>query len=105
MTVNANNDSTLSTTTHSRHKTGSASVSTDNVEKKTNSAHQVNADGGVSLSPEAQRIERLESKIQSSDGINTAKVAELKQKIDDGTYHIDSQSIAASILDQEKLLS
>lgn len=105
MVINPNNDISSNSSTHARHKAGNTNASADKATvAPTESTSNLSSDNGVRLSPEAQSIERLETKIQISDGVDVAKVAQLKQQIADGSYEINSQSIAEKILSQEKLL-
>jgi len=60
----------------------------------------------VVLSNQAQEMSRLEASIAESDvPDNSARIAEIKQAISDGTYTIDAQSIAGNMLDQDKLFA
>lgn len=105
MVINPNNDISSNSSTHARHKAGSSSASADKATVAlTESGSTISGDNAVRLSPEAQSIERLESRILTSDGVDAAKVAQLQQQIADGSYEINSQSIAEKILNYEKLL-
>lgn len=58
----------------------------------------------VSLSTEAQTLNRLESQINASPDIDASRVAEIKQAIADGTFEINAERIAEKLLDQDDLL-
>lgn len=57
----------------------------------------------VSLSNEAQTLNRLEAQINASPDIDAAKVAEIKQAIADGTFEINAERIAEKMLGQDDL--
>ena len=57
----------------------------------------------VSLSNQAHALGRLEQAIQSSPDVNEAKVEALKQAVADGSYQMDSGSIADKMLAGDSL--
>ena len=52
----------------------------------------------VQLSPQAQSIKSVEASIQASEGVDNAKVADIKARIESGEYTINSDSIASKML-------
>jgi len=58
----------------------------------------------VELSQAAKLITELETKIASASGVDTAKVADIKQAIADGSYSVDANSIASKMLASDDLL-
>lgn len=93
--------------THSRLKAGSAPLSAnkaDTAESATAPKAPTQPSQQVQLSQEAQSIERLETKIQNSEGVDTAKVDLIKQQIADGNYEVNSSNIADKLLSQDSLL-
>ncbi len=104
MVIHPNSDMT-SSTAHTRNKaSNSASNAANTQEKVTHQTQNTNNDD-VTLSQQAHIFERLESKIHSSSGTDEAKVTEIKQRIADGTYEINSARIAQAMLKQDNLLS
>lgn len=57
--------------------------------------------GKVSISPEASRLNQLESKIHAADDVDSQRVADIKRSIDEGSYQINAESIAGKLLDQD----
>ncbi|CAM3101388.1 flagellar biosynthesis anti-sigma factor FlgM [Pseudomonas floridensis] len=55
----------------------------------------------VSLSSEAQQLQKITDKLADLPVVNSARVAELKQAIADGTYTVDSNSVAKKMLQLE----
>lgn len=106
MVIHSNNDITSNANTHSRQKAGSAHLSNNKAEHSPASDKSTvnHAVKDVQLSQEAQTIKRLETKIQSSEGVDTAKVDHIKQQIADGSYEINSQRIADQLLTHDALL-
>lgn len=63
-------------------------------------SNQNDADS-VSLSPTAQNIAKIEARIAQAPDIDTAKVAEIKNELETGTYQIDDNAIAEKILAED----
>lgn len=101
MVIHSNSDIT-SNTSHTRHKASNMNVTADKADKvaDTSSAQKTSSDD-VTLSQKAQTFERLEAKITASDGVDTAKVDQIKQQIADGNYEINSSNIADALIQQE----
>lgn len=59
----------------------------------------------VLLSPEAQTLGKLESRINSLADVDMDKVAEIKRAITEGRFEINAQRIAENMLNQDELLS
>ncbi|GGU65908.1 flagellar biosynthesis anti-sigma factor FlgM [Pseudomonas laurentiana] len=55
----------------------------------------------VHLSQEAQQLQKISEKLREQPVVNSARVAELKQAIADGSYKIDSNRIASKLLNFE----
>lgn len=109
MVINTNTDLTSNTNTHSRHKTSGASVAVDKASSSADGGNlKHNSDAGVKevqLSQEAQIIERLETKINHSEGTDTAKIDRIKQEIADGSYTMNSANIAEQLMKQDELIA
>jgi negative regulator of flagellin synthesis FlgM len=106
MVIHNSNDLTSNTSTHSRHKAGSVNVPATKSDAIPSPAENAvdNKAASVQLSQQAQSIERLETKIQYSEGVDTAKVDQLKQSIADGSYEVNSERLAEKLLNHENLL-
>lgn len=105
MVIQPGNDLTANTS-HARQKglNQSVSSSTDKTQAAPSSVVG-DTEKNVQLSTQAQSIERLEAKITASDGVDTAKVEQIKQQIAEGSYTIDSQRLADNLLKQDQSLS
>jgi negative regulator of flagellin synthesis FlgM len=100
MVIPPNND--ITSNTQARHKAGiNATASKATTAPVADSKPHENTTKDVQLSQEALTIKRLESKIHASDGIDTAKIDLIKQKIADGSYEINGKSIAEKLIMQD----
>jgi flagellar biosynthesis anti-sigma factor FlgM len=52
----------------------------------------------LSLSKEAQNFSEILKKLRGESEVRQDKVAEFEKKISSGTYHVDAENIAASML-------
>ena len=55
----------------------------------------------VHLSQEAQQLQKISDKLRDEPVVNSARVAQLKQAIADGSYQVDAGKIASKMLDFE----
>jgi len=62
------------------------------------------ASGNVVLSPEAQRLTRLQDTISQLPDVNSERVAALKQAIAEGKFEINPERIAENMLKHDDLL-
>jgi negative regulator of flagellin synthesis FlgM len=103
MVIQPNTD--LTNASQTRHKAASNAPTSNSGAPQTDAKSSgASTEKSVQLSSQAQAIEKLEAKILSSDGVDRAKVDDIKQQIADGSYEINSGSIADKILAQETLL-
>ncbi|MGS2717506.1 flagellar biosynthesis anti-sigma factor FlgM [Eionea flava] len=103
MVIQPGNDLT-SNTSQARHKAANQGVSSSLDKAQSASTSIASTEKNVQLSPEAQTIERLEAKITASEGVDSAKVEQIKQQIAEGSYEINSQRLAENIVNQDSLL-
>ncbi|MCO8163439.1 flagellar biosynthesis anti-sigma factor FlgM [Pseudomonas sp. 21LCFQ010] len=68
-----------------------------------NNADVKNAGESVHLSSEAQQLQGITDKLRDLPTVNSARVAELKQAIADGSYTVDSNRLASKLLNFEAL--
>ncbi len=57
----------------------------------------------VSLSQQAHAMSKVEAQAMQSKDVDEAKVAAIRQALADGSYVVDSQSVANKMLDQDSL--
>lgn len=55
----------------------------------------------VKLSSESQQLQKITDKLGSQPTVNSARVAELKLAIADGSYKVDSNRVASKLLNFE----
>ncbi|KPB56019.1 Anti-sigma-28 factor [Pseudomonas coronafaciens pv. oryzae] len=53
------------------------------------------------MSSEAQQLHNITDKLNDLPTVNSARVAELKQAIADGSYKVDSNRVASKLLNFE----
>ncbi len=57
----------------------------------------------MNISSKGLQIKKLADQLESDPGIRAEKVARLKQEIADGNYHIDSEKLAESLMNEIEL--
>jgi len=85
--------------TGSTKETGTAAPSSS--AKTTTEAAGPSSGEAVHLSSEAQRLQTISDKLRDQPVVNSARVAELKQAIADGSYKVDSNRVASKLLNYE----
>ncbi|MGE7992459.1 flagellar biosynthesis anti-sigma factor FlgM [Pseudomonas sp. NPDC089554] len=70
--------------------------------EKAGEAPKASASGeAVHLSQEAQQLQQIREKLREQPEVNSARVAQLKQAIADGSYQVDAGRVASKLLDFE----
>nr|NLU59817.1 flagellar biosynthesis anti-sigma factor FlgM [Pseudomonas sp. BIGb0427] len=83
-------------------RTGSSQESTASAASaKAGSVAESSASETVHLSHEAQQLQKVSDKLRDQPIVNSARVAELKQAIADGSYQVDSNRVASKLLNFE----
>ncbi|WP_022963250.1 flagellar biosynthesis anti-sigma factor FlgM [Halopseudomonas pelagia] len=62
----------------------------------------VSAESGVKLSSQAQQLQAIEERIRDLPEVDSARVAQIRQAISDGSYQTDSARIADKLLALEE---
>ncbi|WP_407315825.1 flagellar biosynthesis anti-sigma factor FlgM [Pseudomonas sp. nanlin1] len=93
-----NNSASVASTTRTGSTKEAAAVTADIAVEKTASVPSGEA---VTLSDGAQQLQKITEKLGEQPVVNSARVAELKQAIADGSYQVDSKSVASKMLNFE----
>lgn len=64
-------------------------------------ADSVSSGEAVHLSSEAQQLKKISDSLRDQPAVNSARVAELKAAIADGSYKVDSNRVASKLLNFE----
>lgn len=82
-------------------RTGNSQESTATVRTATSAIEAGQSGEAVHLSHEAQQLQQVSDKLRDQPVVNSARVAELKQAIADGSYQVDAQRVASKLLNFE----
>ena len=58
------------------------------------------ANGGVKVSGSARELSALQRQVDQSDEVRADKVADLKQRVADGSYKVDLEGLASLLADK-----
>jgi negative regulator of flagellin synthesis FlgM len=64
-------------------------------------SEKVSSGEAVHLSSEAQQLQKITDSLRDQPTVNSARVAELKAAIADGSYKVDSNRVASKLLNFE----
>ena len=79
--------------------TGAYNVSTASGTKRALAMREAHESDAVVFSSEAQSFSSMLQKLKSMDDSREQKVAALRQQVADGSYQVDAQKLAGSLLD------
>jgi negative regulator of flagellin synthesis FlgM len=85
---------------------GEPTVSAARNHDKKRQAEQTGDVAQVSISAEARKLQKVVTLAERGDNLRTEKLRQLKEQIDNGTYHVEAEDVAKSIArhDISKLL-
>lgn len=67
--------------------------------EKSADASQSSAENNVHISPQSSQLQRAESSASSSSVVDTARVQEIKQAINDGSFRVNPEVVADRLLE------
>lgn len=104
MVIDFNNPLQTGNAASSRNRAAAATPAADAKAPAAATGDNKAASGNVVLSPEAQRLTRLQDTIGQLPDVNSERVAALKQAIAEGKFEINAERIAENMLKQDDLL-
>lgn len=82
------------------HNADSTQTSASAKAERENNSQQPQADS-VSLSDSARSLAAARDAVQNAPDVREQKVADIKQRVQDGTYSVPSRVLARNLLDQQ----
>jgi len=96
-----NSSSSVSTGSRTSNVKETGNTATSTSAKATTEAVNTPSGEAVHLSNEAQQLQTISDKLRNQPVVNSARVAELKQAVADGSYTVDSGRVASKLLNFE----
>jgi len=96
-----NSSSSVSTGSRTSNVKETGNTATSTSAKATTEAVNTPSGEAVHLSNEAQQLQTISDKLRGQPVVNSARVAELKQAVADGSYTVDSGRVASKLLNFE----
>lgn len=79
-----------------------AVVDKSQTESSSSAAKTTHAADQVTLTSNARTLQKVEDRIAKAPTVDTAKVAQVKQAVSDGSYQVDSGRVADKLLQFER---
>ncbi|WP_075185564.1 flagellar biosynthesis anti-sigma factor FlgM [Teredinibacter haidensis] len=100
---NGFNTNNLSSVGTGKARQGGAVAPASNKPEATNTGAHSTSDS-VSLSTAGQALAKLEAQAANIPEVDSAKVAEIRTALQNGSYNIDPDAIASKMIEQDNLL-
>lgn len=104
MVIDTNNINSSSGANGARRSSAPIVTSTSKAQPSETEVVESGSKDSVILSPEAQNLARLQTKISSLPDVNLDRVASIKLAIAQGRFEINPERIAENMLNQDELL-
>jgi negative regulator of flagellin synthesis FlgM len=85
--------------------TANSTPTADKVQSDSTTAPAASTADQVTLTGSARTLQKLSEAVASAPVVDTAKVAQIKEALQNGTYQINTQSVADKLLQSESGLS
>lgn len=73
-------------------------------EARAASSREKSTEDQVQLSAEARSLKQIESRVSESEAFDSERVAQIRDAIVEGRYHVDAQRLADNFLELESIL-